>query len=439
MTSWRQHDFGSRGVPQKARARALRLLLLSGLALLVSVATGIVVSEAFTLGAARVSRVVLGESLQLLETPILPSAVETLAPAAGAGASSQWLAQGSAGALACLSLGLLSLKRDSRCRSLLSTARTQLRAVADSVPAGTAVKLFSPAKINLFLRMIRKRPDGYHDLASLFHTVAFGDTLDMEVLPTTAERDELKCNLEGVPVDESNLVIRALKLFREKSGVKRFFKCNLVKCTPAQAGMGGGSSNAATAFFGANQLCGSPASPQDLLQWGDDPVIGSDATFFLSEGTAYCTGRGEIVTPVPALPIRPGLSVYLVKPIYGLSTPKIFQAFDLSSVSTVDPEELLKTFQTKGASHSSWINDLEKPAFEVEPNLGELKAFLASEDFGFEAVLMSGSGSTIYCLGDPRGGEEAFKAKTKEGFSIEGIWRTSLIRRESSDKWYTEV
>jgi len=314
-------------------------------------------------------------------------------------------------------------------------ARTHLKAASDIT--GESVSLFSPAKINLFLRILRRRPDNYHDLASLFHTVAFGDTLDMEVLPPAAERDELECNLEGVPTDESNLVIRALNLFRERSGVQRFFRVRLEKLIPAQAGMGGGSSNAATAFFGANALCGSPASAADLLGWADDPIIGSDATFFLSEGTAYCTGRGEVVTPVPPLPVPAGLAVYLVKPRYGLSTPKVFKALDLSAVSPADPEELLAAFRERGVGHTAWVNDLEAPAFEVCPELGELKAFLAGEEWGFQAVLMSGSGTTVYCIGEPRGGEEAFRAATNERFEVEGVWRTHLLRRASTDEWYS--
>ncbi|CAJ1327594.1 unnamed protein product [Effrenium voratum] len=141
--------------------------------------------------------------------------------------------------------------------ALGAASRLSVSARADSV------KLFSPAKVNLFLRIIRRRPDGYHDLASLFQTVAFGDTLEIEALPEGAEKDELECNLPGVPVDDSNLVIRALKLFRKKSGFRTFFRVNLEKEIPAQAGMGGGSSNAATAFFGANLLCGMKASPED--------------------------------------------------------------------------------------------------------------------------------------------------------------------------------
>mmetsp|Transcript_52489 Transcript_52489/g.170478 ORF Transcript_52489/g.170478 Transcript_52489/m.170478 type:complete len:430 (-) Transcript_52489:224-1513(-) len=262
--------------------------------------------------------------------------------------------------------------------------RRRSKVAAAAGTPGDKLSLFSPAKVNLFLRIIRRREDGYHDLASLFHTVSFGDTLDLEVLPEEAAKDELQCNLPGVPVDDSNLVIRALNLFRKMSGEKNYFRINLQKSIPAQAGMGGGSSNAATAFYGANALCGRPASAEELIKWADDPVIGSDATFFLSEGTAYCTGRGEIVTPVAPLSVPADLPVFLVKPRMGLSTPRVFKALDLSMLSKVEPEVLLKTFQEKGADHETdlvsdyWGNanrrtDLPPQGFFVKriPGLGE--------------------------------------------------------------------
>lgn len=315
--------------------------------------------------------------------------------------------------------------------------RRRSKVAAAAGTPGDKLSLFSPAKVNLFLRIIRRREDGYHDLASLFHTVSFGDTMDLEVLPEEAAKDELQCNLPGVPIDDSNLVIRALNLFRKMSGEKNYFRINLQKRIPAQAGMGGGSSNAATAFYGANALCGRPASAEELIKWADDPVIGSDATFFLSEGTAYCTGRGEIVTPVAPLSVPADLPVFLVKPRMGLSTPRVFKALDLSRLSKVEPEVLLKTFQEKGADHEAWVNDLEQPAFDVEPDLGRLKVFLEKDGgFGFRSVLMSGSGSTIYALGEPKGGAEAFEKATRAGFDIEGIWRCSLVRRSGSEAWY---
>jgi hypothetical protein len=136
---------------------------------------------------------------------------------------------------------------------------TDVDTLAASNTATESISLFSPCKINLFLRILRKREDGYHDLASLFQAVGFGDTLELTKLET-GESDKFSCNMEGVPVDSSNLVLRALQLMREKTGNKQYFNANLIKQVPAQAGLGGGSANAATAMWGANKLMGSPAS-----------------------------------------------------------------------------------------------------------------------------------------------------------------------------------
>lgn len=141
--------------------------------------------------------------------------------------------------------------------------------------------------------------------------------------------------------------------------------------------------------------------------------------------------------PVEPLPVPPELAVYLVKPGYGLATPKVFKALDPSKSSVLDPEDILKSFEQNGVAHSSWVNDLEKPAFEVSPELGKLTEFLADDDKGFQAVMMSGSGSTVFCVGEPRGGAAAFEAETREHFDIEGIWRTQLQRRPSAQEWYS--
>jgi hypothetical protein len=136
-------------------------------------------------------------------------------------------------------------------------------AAASHSPVQT-LKLFSPCKINLFLRILRKRDDGYHDLASLFQTIGFGDSLELSVVE--GEKDDFECNMPGVPVDSSNLVIRALQLMREKTGSRTFFRAKLLKQVPAQAGLGGGSANAATAMWGANELMGRPACLKQVSQ-----------------------------------------------------------------------------------------------------------------------------------------------------------------------------
>ena len=127
-----------------------------------------------------------------------------------------------------------------------------------------SIELFSPCKVNLFLRILRKRDDGYHDLASLFQAVGFGDDLTLKVLEESATSDSFSCNMEGVPTDSTNLVLRALQLMRDKTGQQMFFDATLFKNCPAQAGLGGGSANAATAMFGCNELMGRPARQEEV-------------------------------------------------------------------------------------------------------------------------------------------------------------------------------
>ncbi len=148
-------------------------------------------------------------------------------------------------------------------RSSITRQQSSLFGSSTAEEEPKTLELFSPCKINLFLRIIRKREDGFHDLASLFQAIGFGDTLELAPL-TEGDTDEFSCNMEGVPVDSSNLVLRALELMREKTGVKMHFKSNLIKQVPAQAGLGGGSANAATAMWGANELMGRPASVEQV-------------------------------------------------------------------------------------------------------------------------------------------------------------------------------
>ena len=145
-------------------------------------------------------------------------------------------------------------------------ATTSSEATVSTTTSSSTLTLFSPCKINLFLRIIRKRDDGFHDLASLFQAIGFGDTLELTPLEdSTASKDEFTCNMPGVPVDESNLVLRALELMRTKTGqTQQYFAANLIKQVPAQAGLGGGSANAATAMWAANELMGKPASLEQV-------------------------------------------------------------------------------------------------------------------------------------------------------------------------------
>ena len=148
---------------------------------------------------------------------------------------------------------------------------------------------------------------------------------------------------------------------RRKTGINQYFKVYLEKHCPMQAGLGGGSGNAATAMQAFNMLTDYPVTKSDtLVNWSGD--IGSDVSFFFSSGTAYCTGRGEIVESLQSLPDADDVVVDIFKPPDGLSTPAVFKALDLEKCSKIMPENILDCFQTRGALKAAQdgrlINDL---------------------------------------------------------------------------------
>lgn len=235
----------------------------------------------------------------------------------------------------------------------------------------------SPAKLNLTFQVLRKRSDGYHDIASLFQAIDLCDRLFF----APSSQDELTCTDPSVPCDETNLVTKALHLFRHTLPFTGAFKIHIEKKIPTQAGLGGGSSNAATTLWALNELTGHPASLSQLIQMGAQ--LGSDVPFFFSSGTAYCTGRGEIMTPWPTQAIEG----WLAKPPYGLSTPLVYKNTRLEELPRREPAP-------------AYYNDLEIPAFRLEPRLIVLRKELLKS---FSEVTMTGSGTAFFCLkGDPK-------------------------------------
>ncbi|XP_047172742.1 4-diphosphocytidyl-2-C-methyl-D-erythritol kinase, chloroplastic/chromoplastic-like [Vigna umbellata] len=258
--------------------------------------------------------------------------------------------------------------------------------------------LFSPCKINVFLRITNKREDGYHDLASLFHVISLGDIIKFSLSPSKT-KDSLSTNVSGVPLDDRNLIIKALNLYRKKTGSDKFFWIHLDKRVPTGAGLGGGSSNAATALWAANQFSGCLASEKELQEWSSE--IGSDIPFFFSQGAAYCTGRGEVVQNIPP-PVSLDVPMVLIKPPEACSTAEVYKRLRLDQTSNVDPLTLLDKISKIGISQDVCINDLEPPAFEVLPSLKRLKQRISAAGRGeYGAVFMSGSGSTIVGIGSP--------------------------------------
>lgn len=275
------------------------------------------------------------------------------------------------------------------------------------------ISYFSPAKVNLFLRVLGKREDRYHELASLFQAVSLGDTLWFSLNDT---KDVLTATDPHLPLDERNLILKAASLFRKKSGLSFFITCHLKKNIPHSAGLGGGSSNAATTLFALNELLGLPLTLSELADLGAQ--VGSDVPFFFSTGTAFCQGRGEIVENMPSLDLHK--KIWIVKPKEGLSTPLIFSRFKLEQGQS--PRLFLNDFLS---GKISFHNDLEKVAFSLLPQLVALKENLLQQ--GFEAVSMTGSGTALMCVG-------SCKPELSDDFFIAPI---EFVNREK-ENWYTD-
>lgn len=274
------------------------------------------------------------------------------------------------------------------------------------------VQLISPAKINLFLRVFPKRPDGFHELASLFQAIDLHDTLTLSL----ADSDQLTCSDADIPSDGRNLVIKAAKAFRRATGQTRGIKCHIEKRIPTEAGLGGGSSNAASLLWGFNELTGTPLSPKSLIEVATD--IGSDVPFFLSTGTAYCTGRGEKLLPLSTP--KQSQPLWIIKPFCGLSTPKVYSAYKPTESPERDPELALKKCQE---DFLYCFNDLERPAFTLCSDLAACYKSLCTQ--GYTTVRLCGSGTALFCVGARRPQVENCR-----------IYSTRFLGRTSAT-WYT--
>lgn len=273
-------------------------------------------------------------------------------------------------------------------------------------------KFRSPAKINIFLKVLSKRPDGYHELSTLMQAIDLCDILDIHF--TTGD-DLLTCTDPTIPTDQHNLCNKALNLFRKKTGEDFKVHIHLNKRIPVQAGLGGGSSNAATVLWALNELSGLDVPLEDLIEWSGE--IGSDITFFLSEGTAFCTGRGEKIEKID--PIMQKEPMWILKPQDGLSTPEVFRNFDIKSIAPDDSATLLTQYR-KGSP--VYMNDLQVAAFKALPFLQQIKNELHQS--GYKNVTMTGSGSAIFCFGD-----------TPPIIPNVKCFRTQFLNR-SVDSWY---
>lgn len=256
--------------------------------------------------------------------------------------------------------------------------------------------LKAPAKINLYLEIINKRSDGYHNIESIMHTVSLFDTL--EFLPTTDANIELTCSDKYLPADSSNIVYKTAKKMQNKYGINRGIKIHLTKNIPMGAGLGGGSSDSAAVIKALNQLWNINASKEELESFAK--TIGADVPFFLTGGTAKVEGIGEKVTKIPS---DVKLHAVLVKPDFGVSTVLAYSKikFPLTNQRKIHKitDVLIKSSFTSEAATDLLFNRFEDFVFPEFPEIEKIKIMLQS--FGC-ASLMSGSGATVFALTSSR-------------------------------------
>lgn len=256
------------------------------------------------------------------------------------------------------------------------------------------MRILAPAKINVFLRITGRRPDGYHLLDSLMVPISLCDELEIETeIETERETGShivLTCDDPTLPTDETNLAYQAAALLCEEAGVPAHISIDLRKRIPAGAGLGGGSSDAAAVLKGLNTLLSLGFDEAHLCTLA--ARLGADVPFFISCRPARVQGIGEILTAVSALPSK---WVVVVVPPFGVSTPWAYRRFDELPEHT-DSARIRELTDGQWPEARFLINDLERAVIPTYPLVGELKDKLLQ--FGAEGALMSGSGSAVFGL-----------------------------------------
>lgn len=253
-----------------------------------------------------------------------------------------------------------------------------------------SINLKAYAKVNLALDVTGKREDGYHMVRMIMQSVRLFDRITLKLRPD--DGITLSSNLPYLPVDERNLVWKAIDMIRNKYQIKEGISAHIDKHIPVAAGMGGGSSDAAAALVGMNMLLGLRIPRKELLEYG--LTLGADIPFCITRGTALAEGIGEILTPLPRIP---DCWFVLVKPAFSMSTKFVYQNLVLNE-NTVHPDvdgmvEALKDQDLSGVT-CRMGNVLEQVTAEHFPAIIEIKEKLVR--LGAENSLMSGSGSTVF-------------------------------------------
>lgn len=269
------------------------------------------------------------------------------------------------------------------------------------------MEFFAPAKVNLSLRVLRRREDGFHEIESLMCPLSIFDTLDL------SHREEggleFTCDDPTIPPGDDNLVVRAAKLFCSSCGFEPQLRIHLTKRIPHGAGLGGGSSDAATTLIGLNRLFETELSREVLSSMAAD--LGSDIPFFIYQSAAIIRGRGEFVEPV-AFPHE--LPLFLIKPPFGVPTPWAYKHWrDSQEVPGV-------RYEAQEFPWGTLVNDLERPVFEKYLFLADVKTWLLAQP-EVAGALMSGSGATVFAVLRDKDAAKSLAAKVGAEFGS-NLW-----------------
>jgi len=272
------------------------------------------------------------------------------------------------------------------------------------------------AKVNLDLRVLGPRPDGYHEIRTIFQTISLADVIDIRF--TRARRSAIR--IAGDVEIPDNLMAKATALALEELGVTARVEFDLHKRIPMGAGLGGGSSDAAAVLLALPVLAGRPVELARLMELG--AALGSDVPFFLLGGAAAALGRGTELYPLPDGPARRGL---LIAPGVHVSTAAAYRALG-PRLTTESQQNKIVSFQSLAwgsVARRAGVNDFETVVFEQFPQLAGLKQRL--RELGAQPAMMSGSGSAIFGLFDTR--EQVDRAR--KSIHAEKVFRISLVSR----------
>ncbi len=251
------------------------------------------------------------------------------------------------------------------------------------------MQILAPAKINLSLKILGRRSDGFHEIETFIAPISLCDEIRIDQ-HDSQNGIGFSCDDLSVPKGEENLVVRAAKAFFSATNLKPAISIDLKKRIPHGAGLGGGSSDAASTLLALSQLFETGLSLKAVAKMAE--TVGSDVPFFVSESTAICRGRGELVMPIQ-LPNK--LSILLLKPGFGVATEWAYSRWHNSRGI---PGIL---YAAQHFSGQTFFNDLERPVFEKFVFLAHLKMWLLKQpEVG--AALMSGSGSTMFAVMRPK-------------------------------------